>query len=261
MMLKPRDIANVDFRQAWRGYNPDDVDQFVRKVVSAYEEAYQETLRLGELNEQLKQRITEYSQTEVQIDETLALARQSAADVKAAAEQRSASVIAEADQRSRRLLSEAEKRSSTVIAEAKAKAEEIIRDAKREVETLLSGVRQLTSQEQDFRKKFRDLLESYWALLEEERRDAEQLTHALRHVEEQVAASSDVGIGETAQDRSGWYMLDEEDEVDDIVDNYGTYDERPSVGSSDTFDDNAQDTQPTRRMDELRAELRGDGSV
>ncbi len=47
-LLKPRDIANVQFRTAWRGYNEADVDEFVQKMVRAYETLYHEYQKLQE---------------------------------------------------------------------------------------------------------------------------------------------------------------------------------------------------------------------
>lgn len=235
-MLKPRDIANVDFRQAWRGYNPDDVDQFVRKVVGAYEELYQENLRLKELTEQLKQRIDEYSQTEAHIDETLALARQTAADVKAAA-----------DERSKALLAEAEQRSASLVAEAEVRADALLRRARRDAEEHLDRVRQLAQQEQSFRARFRNLLESYWALLEEERRDAEQFVQSIRAVEDRVAATAETGA-HSASDTSRWDLWDddEDEQPDDI------FDEEPLRRQGD------ESLEPTRRMDSF--DFRGESS-
>lgn len=216
-MLKPRDIINVEFRPAFRGYNRDDVDEFVRKIVSSYEELYQENLRLTERIGELQQRIEEYSQTEAQIDETLALARQTAADVKGAAEDRA----------------------STIVTEAKIQAEDIVRSARRQVDDHLSRAQELTRQERAFRERFRDLLEAYWALLEEERRDAEQLTQSIMAVAGQVAVAQEPATddgGETA-DASLGYGLGDDQFDDDVLDEYTEY-----IDS---------DAQPTRRMDAI----------
>lgn len=236
-MLKPRDIANVDFGQAWRGYNRDDVDQFVRKIVAAYEDLYQQNLRLKEQTEELKARIDEYSQTEVQIDETLALARQTAADVKAAARERG----------------------STIVAEAKVQADDIVRRARQQVEEHLARAQELTRQEQAFRVRFRDLLEAYWALLEEERRDSEQLTQSIVAVAGQVAAAADTRPDVSGGDVVGVGTAVNEDEIEADDETYGVQrDPRASVGDSS---DDLQHLQRTRRMDALRPDFDGEGSA
>lgn len=222
-MLKPRDIANVNFRQAWRGYNQEDVDEFMRKIVGSYEELYQENVRLKEHTGELKLRIDEYSQTETHIDETLSLARQTATDVKGAAEERA----------------------KAMVAEAEVQAERILRGARQRVEEHLSRVHELTRQERAFRERFRDLLESYWALLEEERRDAEQLTQSIMTVAGEVAAAHDADDGDEPGGGAGEFAYGAEDgfNEDDYGDEYDTY---------------AEDTEPTRRMEALGG---GDGTT
>lgn len=221
-MLKPRDLANVEFRSAWRGYNQDDVDEFVRKIVSAYEELYQENLRMEEQAGDLRARIDEFSQAETQIDQTLALARQTSQDVKAAAEERAKAIIAEAEVR----------------------ADEVVRQARWKAEEHMARVQELTRQERAFRERFRDLLEAYWALLEEERREAEQLTQSIMTVAGQVAAGQETDrTVEAPTERTDFgYAAGgafEEDDVDDF------YEE--DFAGYDALGDEA----PTRRMDAM----------
>lgn len=216
-MLKPRDIANVEFRTAFRGYHQDDVDEFVRKIVAAYEDLYQENMKLQEHTSELRLRIDEYSQTETHIDETLSLARQTAADAKAAAEERA----------------------RAIVAEAKMQAEEIVRQARLRAEEHVARARELTRQERAFRERFRDLLESYWALLEEERRDAEQLSQSISAAAEHVAASRSAATeGATSSLSSGTGFGGAYDELEDSYeDDYRSFD--------------GADEQPTRRIDAL----------
>lgn len=220
-MLKPRDLANVDFRTAWRGYNQDDVDEFVRRIVGAYEELYQQNLRLEEQADDLRGRIDEFSQAETQIDETLALARQTSADVKAAAEERA----------------------KAIVAEAKVRADEVVRQARREAEEHMARAQELTRQERAFRERFRDLLEAYWALLEEERRDAEQLTQSIMTVAGQVAAAGETdGPRDFSTEQSDFgYSAEaeyEEEDIDDFYEDFSGYDV-------------TGDEAPTRRMDAM----------
>jgi len=165
-MLKPRDLARVEFKRVFRGYSEKEVDEFVQRVVSEYEALYIKNQELEDEIERLRARVHKYEQSEGQFEEALALARQTARDVKAAAEQRAAAILAE----------------------ARGEAAAILRQAREQMEAHVTRVRELTRQEEAFRTRFRDLLESYWALLEEERRDAEQLTRAMQALAEAAAA-------------------------------------------------------------------------
>ena len=51
-MLTPRDIHEAEFKRVWKGYNPEEVDEFLQRVVIEYEALYRE-------NERLRRRIAE----------------------------------------------------------------------------------------------------------------------------------------------------------------------------------------------------------
>ncbi|OUM96556.1 MAG: hypothetical protein BAA04_00775 [Firmicutes bacterium ZCTH02-B6] len=165
-MLKPRDLARVEFKRVFRGYNEKEVDEFVQKVVGEYETLYQRYQELEEENRALKARVQKFEESEGQFEEALALARQVARDLKSAAEHKA----------------------NAIVSEARAEAANILRRAREEVEAHAARVTELTRQEEAFRNRFRELLESYWTLLEEERREAEHLTHTVRALAEAAAS-------------------------------------------------------------------------
>ncbi len=47
-MLKPIDIHNMDFTRSFKGYNPEEVDDFLATIVTKYETIYQENKQLRE---------------------------------------------------------------------------------------------------------------------------------------------------------------------------------------------------------------------
>jgi len=165
-MLKPRDLAKVEFKRVWRGYSEKEVDEFVQKVVTEYEALYQKNQELEEEIRALKERIRKYEQSEGQLEEALALARQMHEDLKSAAEQRAAAIVAQ----------------------ARIQAFGVLRRARDELEARTAQVAELVRQEEAFRSRFRGLLESYWALLEEERREADQLSRLVQALTEAAAA-------------------------------------------------------------------------
>lgn len=220
-VLKPRDIANVQFRTAWRGYNEADVDEFVQKMVSAYETLYHEYQELQEQTGKLQLRLDEYSQTEVQIDETLAFAKQAARDAKQAAEQQAAAILAK----------------------ARLDADELLRRARREVEEFSARAIDVARQEAAFRARLSELLDSYKALLEEGQRGAQQLSRAVSMLtddEAAVASDMDDELEDTRHESSSPSLGIDYDEPVDIQD----------------VDD--VDLEPTRRMSAVRPPLKED---
>ena len=48
MKLTPMDINNKEFKKIIRGYNPEEVDEFLDKIVEDYEALYKENANLKE---------------------------------------------------------------------------------------------------------------------------------------------------------------------------------------------------------------------
>lgn len=221
-LLKPRDIANVQFRTAWRGYNEADVDEFVQKMVGAYETLYHEYQKLQEEYGRLQARLEEYSQTEVQIDQTLAFARQAAREAKDAAEQHA----------------------KAILAKAELEAENIVRKAQRRVEEYTERALAVARQEALFRARLVEILDDYKALLERGRDEARQLTKAVAELADDAAAAAD--FDDLAEDG---LPADEvpaggDEDADDWPGDHRD--------GADDFDADDLDLEPTRRMEAMR---------
>jgi len=128
-VLTPRDILQAEFKRVWKGYNPDEVDAFLHRVVGEYETLYRENERLRERIKELEARIDEYSRTERQIEETLALAQRTADDLKEAAR----------------------KEAEATLKEARAKAQELLEDVRREAREASVRTARLRRDAQEFR--------------------------------------------------------------------------------------------------------------
>lgn len=218
-VLKPRDLANVQFRTVWRGYNPEDVDEFVQKMIDAYETLYQEYQKLQEERERLKARVDEVSQTESQIDATLAFAKQVAKDAKAAAEQQA----------------------QAILAKARLDAEDMLRQAQRQVAEYAARALQAARQEATFRSRLAELLDDYKVLLDKGKAEAQAFTRAIAELAGEAAAASEADgdvVGEAGYDVD----LGPDLSADETL-----------AGESDWEPDAADvDLEPTRRMDVVR---------
>ena len=58
MKLTPMDINNKEFKRGLRGYNPEEVDEFLDEVIENYEQLYKDNSKLKEkvtlANEQIE---------------------------------------------------------------------------------------------------------------------------------------------------------------------------------------------------------------
>lgn len=87
LTLTPMDINNKEFKKGMRGYNPDEVDDFLDEVIENYEEIYKENSSLKEKLSTLNEQLDHYRQIESTIQNTLLLAQNAADQAKSSAEE------------------------------------------------------------------------------------------------------------------------------------------------------------------------------
>ena len=80
-MLTPMDIQNHEFKKSFRGYNEDEVDEFLDRIVSDYEKLLRENEKLKEKSGANEKAITHYKGLEQNLQDTLIVAQKTAEDV------------------------------------------------------------------------------------------------------------------------------------------------------------------------------------
>lgn len=145
-MLTPRDIHQAEFKRVWKGYSPDEVDDFLRRVVLEYERVFKENKELKERLEVLDARLEEYSATEVKMSQTLDMARSAARDAKSAAEKEAAAILSEARARAAETVNEAVMES----ARQRRLLENYLEDVKRYRTRVLEASQQLSAHLEEF---------------------------------------------------------------------------------------------------------------
>ncbi|MBU7008586.1 DivIVA domain-containing protein [Phosphitispora fastidiosa] len=146
MTLTPLDIHNKEFRKAFRGYDEEEVDEFLDRVVKEYEVLFKENAGLKEALEAKNSDIGTYQELEQTLQKTLVIAQQTSDEMKNGARR-------EAD---------------AVIQEARLKAEQIIAAAEEQVKNIIREYEDVRKEAQVFRVKFRSFLKSHLELIGEE---------------------------------------------------------------------------------------------
>lgn len=139
MKLTPLDIHHKEFHRAIRGYSEEEVDKFLDEVAEEFERVFKENIELKEQVEKAKQELENYLGMERTLQNTLLTAQKSAEDVTI----------------------HAQKEAELILRDAELKSKEIVQEAydlKRKYEATLSHLKQA---EEDFRNKFKSMLESY----------------------------------------------------------------------------------------------------
>lgn len=139
MKLTPLDIHHKEFHHALRGYSEDEVDTFLDEVADEFERLFKENIDLSEKLEAASAKVREYQGMEITLNNTMVSAQRSAENI----------------------VGQANEDASTVLRDAEVKAKEIIHNAltdKQRVQTELVRIKQA---EEDFRARFRALLDQH----------------------------------------------------------------------------------------------------
>jgi cell division initiation protein len=107
MRLTAMDINNKEFKRAIRGYNVEEVDDFLDKIGEDYEELYKENSTLKEKLTTLNERIDHYTKIESTIQNTLLLAQNAAEQAKKSAQKEAELLVKGASDTSQRLMDKA----------------------------------------------------------------------------------------------------------------------------------------------------------
>ncbi|SCJ54921.1 Minicell-associated protein DivIVA [uncultured Clostridium sp.] len=107
MKLTPMDINNKEFKRGIRGYNPDEVDEFLDEVVENYEELYKENSRLKESITRLKDKVEHYERLEATIQNTLLLAQNAAEQAKESSQREADLIVNNANETAQKILDKA----------------------------------------------------------------------------------------------------------------------------------------------------------
>lgn len=148
MALTPLDIQNKDFSTKMRGYNQDDVDDFLDQVTRDYEDALQKNRELEKSLKHAEEKLQYFNELKDALNQSIIVAQDTADKVKSSANKESEMIITSADNQAKETLVEAERKSNAMIAEAEAKSTQILAEA-------IERARQLAGETEDLKKKTR----------------------------------------------------------------------------------------------------------
>ena len=106
-MLTPLDIHNKEFKRSFRGYNEEEVDEFLDRIVKDYERLYQDNIELKETVDRINSKLEHYQHMENTLHNTLVIAQETAEEVKLNAKKESELQLKESEIRGQKLVDEA----------------------------------------------------------------------------------------------------------------------------------------------------------
>lgn len=109
-MLTPLDIENKKFQKQLKGYNVDEVDDFLDDLTVDYERMYKENTSLNDEIARLKKELEHYKGVEHTLQNTLVMAQSTAEEVKKSAKAQADQLVKDAQAEVRASLDELERK-------------------------------------------------------------------------------------------------------------------------------------------------------
>lgn len=116
MDLSPKLLTEIRFREQWRGYNPEEVDEFLERVAAGLEETQHRLAEALERASNAERRLLERSD-EDEVRRTLVLAQRTAVTAMEEARTEADRMVSETEARCRKLVAEAESQAARLDAE------------------------------------------------------------------------------------------------------------------------------------------------
>lgn len=98
------DIENKEFKRGFRGYDVDDVDEFLEDIAEDYETLYKENSSLKERLEVLEEKLENYRKLESTINSTLVMAQNNSEQLKKNSEDQAELIINRANESAQRVI-------------------------------------------------------------------------------------------------------------------------------------------------------------
>ena len=154
ILLTPMDIHNKEFKRSFRGYNEDEIDEFLDQVVNDYEKLFRDNDKLKEEVARLQKDAESYKEREKSINDTLLLAQKTAQEVTDNARQTATD-----------MKENAAKECENMRNEASVEAKKQIEEAANKVRAIVAEYDRLVRDKNKFLRKVKLTMESELAVL------------------------------------------------------------------------------------------------
>lgn len=203
MSMKPLEIRRKEFARSFRGYNAEQVEDFLETVADEYERIYTENLKINEEISNVRERLEQFEELEGSIREALVHAEKAAGDLRESARREAESMRMNATR-------EAE----LTVREAKSRANQILADSSEKIERARESYEALKEAKEKFAADFRKLLRSYLEVMDNaEVASAKEVEASLRErLDPEALAAAREALKENQDtEQKGEHEPDEED--------------------------------------------------
>ncbi|MBF6625835.1 DivIVA domain-containing protein [Aerococcaceae bacterium zg-BR9] len=143
MALTPSEILHKEFDTKFRGYDPDEVNDFLDVIVAEFEKLTLSNKELTSKMSDMQDKLNYFQQLQDSLNNSIVIAQEAA----------------------ERLKQNARKEAELILFEAEREADRLVMDATQRTQSIVSETEQLQSYGQEFRKKLTNMVEAQLALI------------------------------------------------------------------------------------------------
>ena len=247
MPIRPIDVRRKEFKSGFRGYDANQVDDFLDAVADEYERNYTENQRMREEVSSLRDRLQQFEDLEGSIQAALVHAEQASNDLR-----RAATEEAEGIKQS------AQREAEFTIREAQSRANQMLADSSSRIERVQDSYTALQEAKRSFANDFRLLLKTFTDVMENlevspageieaslhERLDTESIADVREAAEEEARSAEEAMVTAEAMAAAGMVPEPGPRDAEDTlsgVDDFEPAEEEPEVQETEP----PADEQPT----------------
>ncbi|OEF96061.1 DivIVA domain-containing protein [Desulfuribacillus alkaliarsenatis] len=162
MALTPLDISNKEFSRSLRGYDIDEVNEFLDHVIKDFEALIKDNKNLQEQVKGLEEKASHFNRLEENLTKSIVVAQETSEEVK----------------------SNAKKEAKLIIKEAEKNADRIINESVMKAHKAAMEVDELKKQAKMYRARLRSLIQAQLELVDnEDWDDLNQITKKIEDIE------------------------------------------------------------------------------
>jgi cell division initiation protein len=155
MPIRPVDVRRKEFKSSFRGYDANQVDDFLDAVADEFERNYTENQRMREEVSSLRDRLQQFEDLEGSIRDALVHAEQASNDLWRAAAQEAEGIK-----------QSAQREADFTIREAQSRSHQMLADSSARIERVQDSYDALQEAKRSFANEFRHLLKTYTDIME-----------------------------------------------------------------------------------------------
>ena len=144
MPLSPLDIHNKEFSRGFRGYQEDEVNEFLDQIIKDYELLIKEKKELEERLKQTDERVGHFTTIESTLQKSIVVAQEAAEEVRR----------------------NSQKEAKLIVREAEKNADRIVNESLTKARRIAMEIDELKKQSKVFRNRFRMLVEAQLDLID-----------------------------------------------------------------------------------------------